>query len=189
MYHVILLPATPSELELVLLARTQWRANRLETCLVTGADRAWVHQRRRPRRASADPAARRHPRHRTSETHRIVGGHGGAPGAPAAARRARRGASPQGRVHPWRPDQGRPRCDGRRGRPPGRGRTGPIGGARPRPGSMPTSSSRLWVRTSSGLPGPPSTRPRSAGRSHMSSCCRRRRGHSSAPSTRAPLAE
>ena len=41
MYHVILLPATPSELELVLLARTQWRANRLETCLVTGVDRAW----------------------------------------------------------------------------------------------------------------------------------------------------
>ena len=41
MYHVILLPATASELELVLLARTQWRANRLETCLVTGADRAW----------------------------------------------------------------------------------------------------------------------------------------------------
>jgi hypothetical protein len=41
MYHVILLPATASELELVLLARTQWRANRLETCLVTGGDRAW----------------------------------------------------------------------------------------------------------------------------------------------------
>jgi hypothetical protein len=41
MYHVILLPAAASELELVLLARTQWRANRLETCLVTGADRAW----------------------------------------------------------------------------------------------------------------------------------------------------
>jgi len=41
MYHVILLPATASELELVLLARTQWRANRLETCLVTGVDRAW----------------------------------------------------------------------------------------------------------------------------------------------------
>lgn len=40
MYHVILLPAA-SELELVLLARTQWHANRLETCLVTGADRAW----------------------------------------------------------------------------------------------------------------------------------------------------
>jgi len=41
MYHLILLPATTSELELVLLARTQWRANRLETCLVTGMDRAW----------------------------------------------------------------------------------------------------------------------------------------------------
>src|SRR6266851_5043428 len=40
-YHVILLPATASELELVLLARTQWRANRLETCLVTGGERAW----------------------------------------------------------------------------------------------------------------------------------------------------
>jgi hypothetical protein len=40
MYHLILLPMTASELELVLLARTQWRANRLETCLVTGADRA-----------------------------------------------------------------------------------------------------------------------------------------------------
>ena len=40
-YHLILLPAAASELELVLLARTQWRANRLETCLVTGADRAW----------------------------------------------------------------------------------------------------------------------------------------------------
>jgi hypothetical protein len=40
MYHLILLPVTASELELVLLARTQWRANRLETCLVTGADRA-----------------------------------------------------------------------------------------------------------------------------------------------------
>jgi hypothetical protein len=36
MYHVTLLPAAASELELVLLARTQWRANRLETCLVTG---------------------------------------------------------------------------------------------------------------------------------------------------------
>ena len=73
MYHVILLPAAASELEMVLQARTQWRANRLETCLVTGADRAWVHQRRRPRRASADPAARRHPRHRTPEAHQIVG--------------------------------------------------------------------------------------------------------------------
>ena len=41
MYHVILLPADASELELVLLARTQWRANRLEVCLVTGVDRAW----------------------------------------------------------------------------------------------------------------------------------------------------
>jgi hypothetical protein len=41
MYHVILLPAAASELELVLLARTQWRANRLETCLVTGVGRAW----------------------------------------------------------------------------------------------------------------------------------------------------
>ncbi len=40
MYHLILLPAA-SELELVLLARTQWRANRLETCLVTAGDRAW----------------------------------------------------------------------------------------------------------------------------------------------------
>src|SRR4029077_18005232 len=41
MYHVILLPAAASELELALLARTQWHANRLETCLVTGVDRAW----------------------------------------------------------------------------------------------------------------------------------------------------
>ena len=41
MYHVILLPAAASELELVQVARTQWRANRLETCLVTGVDRAW----------------------------------------------------------------------------------------------------------------------------------------------------
>src|SRR5260370_17005819 len=41
MYHVALVPADASELELVLLARTQWRANRLETCLVTGVDRAW----------------------------------------------------------------------------------------------------------------------------------------------------
>jgi len=41
MYHLILLPAAGCELELVLLARTQWRANRLETCLVTGGDRAW----------------------------------------------------------------------------------------------------------------------------------------------------
>lgn len=41
MYHLILLPAGASELELVLLARTQWRANRLETCLVTGVDGAW----------------------------------------------------------------------------------------------------------------------------------------------------
>jgi hypothetical protein len=41
MYHVILLPADGRELELVLLARTQWRANRLETCLVTGGDQAW----------------------------------------------------------------------------------------------------------------------------------------------------
>ena len=29
MYHVMLVPADASELELVLLARTQWRANRL----------------------------------------------------------------------------------------------------------------------------------------------------------------
>jgi hypothetical protein len=41
MYHLILLLAAASELELVLLARMQWRANRLETCLVTGPDRAW----------------------------------------------------------------------------------------------------------------------------------------------------
>ena len=41
MYHLTLLPAAASELELVLLARAQWRANRLETCLVMGADRAW----------------------------------------------------------------------------------------------------------------------------------------------------
>ena len=41
MYHVMLVPAEASELELVLLARTQWRANRLATCLVTGVDRAW----------------------------------------------------------------------------------------------------------------------------------------------------
>ncbi len=41
MYHVMLVPADASELELVLLARTQWRANRLETCLVTGVERAW----------------------------------------------------------------------------------------------------------------------------------------------------
>ena len=41
MYHIMLVPADASELELVLLARTQWRANRLEVCLATGADRAW----------------------------------------------------------------------------------------------------------------------------------------------------
>lgn len=41
MYHVILVPADARELELVLLARTQWHANRLEVCLVTGVDRAW----------------------------------------------------------------------------------------------------------------------------------------------------
>jgi hypothetical protein len=41
MYHVMLVPADASELELLLLARTQWRANRLETCLVTDVDRAW----------------------------------------------------------------------------------------------------------------------------------------------------
>ena len=41
MYHLTLLPAAASELELVLLARTQWRANRLETCLVIGTHRAW----------------------------------------------------------------------------------------------------------------------------------------------------
>jgi hypothetical protein len=41
MYHVTLVPADASELELVLLARTQWRANRLEVCLMTGVDRAW----------------------------------------------------------------------------------------------------------------------------------------------------
>ena len=41
MYHIMLVPADASELELVLLARTQWRANRLETCLVTSVDRAW----------------------------------------------------------------------------------------------------------------------------------------------------
>ena len=40
-YHLILLLAAASELELVLLARMQWRANQLETCLVTGPDRAW----------------------------------------------------------------------------------------------------------------------------------------------------
>ncbi len=46
MYHGILLPADASELELVLLARTQWRANRLEVCLVIGEDRAWFYARK-----------------------------------------------------------------------------------------------------------------------------------------------
>ena len=41
MYHLILLPAAARELELILLARTQWRANRLEVCLVTSVERAW----------------------------------------------------------------------------------------------------------------------------------------------------
>jgi hypothetical protein len=41
MYHITLVPAEASDLELALLARTQWRANRLEVCLVTGVDRAW----------------------------------------------------------------------------------------------------------------------------------------------------
>ncbi len=41
MYHVMLMPAEASDLELVLLARTQWRANRLEICQVTGVDRWW----------------------------------------------------------------------------------------------------------------------------------------------------
>jgi len=40
MYHITLLPRDPSELELSLLARAQWRANRLDVCLVIGPDRA-----------------------------------------------------------------------------------------------------------------------------------------------------
>ena len=55
MYHVTMVPAEASELELVLLARTQWRANRLETCLVTGVDRAWF---RRDARAASSAAPR-----------------------------------------------------------------------------------------------------------------------------------
>jgi hypothetical protein len=53
MYHGILLPADASELELVLLARTQWRANRLEVCLVIGEDRAWFWRPRGLRSAWA----------------------------------------------------------------------------------------------------------------------------------------
>ena len=73
MYHLILLPAAASELELVLLARTQWRANRLETCLVSSRGPRVVHQRRRPRRAGADTAARRHPRRRPPQAQQVVG--------------------------------------------------------------------------------------------------------------------
>ena len=40
MYHVTLLPGDPSELDLSLLARAQWRANRLDVCLVIGSERA-----------------------------------------------------------------------------------------------------------------------------------------------------
>lgn len=41
MYHFILLPEDASELDLAALARAQWRANRLETCLVTSPQKAW----------------------------------------------------------------------------------------------------------------------------------------------------
>jgi hypothetical protein len=41
MYHIILLPEDASELDLAALARAQWRANRLETCLVTSPQKAW----------------------------------------------------------------------------------------------------------------------------------------------------
>jgi len=40
MYHITLLPGDPSELDLSLLARAQWRANRLDVCLVIGSERA-----------------------------------------------------------------------------------------------------------------------------------------------------
>jgi hypothetical protein len=40
-YDVTLVPDDATELELVLVARTQWRANRFETCLATDSNRAW----------------------------------------------------------------------------------------------------------------------------------------------------
>jgi hypothetical protein len=40
MYHITLLPGDPSELDLSLLVRAQWRANRLDVCLVIGSERA-----------------------------------------------------------------------------------------------------------------------------------------------------
>jgi len=41
LYHIILLPGDASEGDLAGIARAQWRANRLETCLVTGPEKAW----------------------------------------------------------------------------------------------------------------------------------------------------
>jgi hypothetical protein len=40
MYHFTLLPEDASEADLIGLARAQWRANRLEVCLVAGPERA-----------------------------------------------------------------------------------------------------------------------------------------------------
>ncbi|MDO8477182.1 MAG: hypothetical protein Q7W02_13490 [Candidatus Rokubacteria bacterium] len=40
LYHITLLPGGSGELELSLLARAQWRANRLDVCLVIGPERA-----------------------------------------------------------------------------------------------------------------------------------------------------
>jgi hypothetical protein len=78
MYHVILVPADASELELVLLGRTQWRANRLEVCLVTGVDRAWfisADGRDRLAAAPSSPASSSPPDHgRTPRTSRRASG-------------------------------------------------------------------------------------------------------------------
>ncbi len=41
MYHMTLLPGDLGELELAGIARTQWRANRLDVCLVIGPQRAF----------------------------------------------------------------------------------------------------------------------------------------------------
>ena len=73
MYHVMLLPAEASELELVLLARTQWRANRLEVCLAAGVDRAWFISIDGRVRAGPDTTARGDSRHRIPQAHQIVG--------------------------------------------------------------------------------------------------------------------
>jgi hypothetical protein len=40
LYHIILLPGDASERDLAEIVRAQWRANRLDTCLVVGPDRA-----------------------------------------------------------------------------------------------------------------------------------------------------